>query len=134
MIAFHMLPNAEQQDASVQQPRIDPNAENLSEEDKKELELREKAKNMIDEFKQAKESSAKGSQLRNCIGMPVAYVDEPHISVVTDENGDLKTRFQEPEEFFLEKLRDEVEKSGSYYCQYLKFRDIVRIEPLMPDN
>lgn len=65
----------------------------------------------------------------------VGFKDRKEIVEITDADGVKTEKIRLPEEVFLQQLYSKfIDKYSQYYFQYLKFKDKVTLEPLMPDQ
>jgi hypothetical protein len=91
---------------------------------------------LIDELETARNVSSKDSPLRQMAFLNVPFIDE---AVITEEPGvdsaEPVEKKQPSEEVFLgDLITQHLDKFGQFYVQYLKFREVVTAEPLMPDQ
>ena len=54
---------------------------------------------------------------------------------MTDADGNVIKKEREPEEAFIQDLYNKfLDKYGQYFVQYTKFKELVTVNPLMPDK
>ena len=83
---------------------------------------------------QARSVSASNSALRQLAFINVSFQDEKKSTSVTDADGNVIKKEREPEEAFIQDLYNKyLDKYGQYFVQYTKFRELVTVNPLMPD-
>ena len=88
-----------------------------------------------DELLAARQASAANSALRQLAFMNVPFQDEPKTTTSTDGEGNVTKKTREADEVFLQDLYSKyIDKYGQLYVQYCRFRELVTVEPLMPDK
>ena len=83
----------------------------------------------------ARSLSAANSTLRQMAFMKVSFRDEAKTSEQKDAEGQTIQKVRNSEDVFLQDLYSfNIDKYAQYYVQYLKFKELVTVEPLMPDK
>ena len=80
----------------------------------------------------ARSLSAANSPLRQLAFMKVNFRDEAETSESKDAEGQPIQKVRNSEDVFLQDLYSfHIDKYAQYFVQYLKFRELVTVEPLM---
>jgi len=67
--------------------------------------------------------------------MKVSFKDEPKTTESKDAEGEKVTKVKPSEDVFLSDFYQfNIDKYAQYYVQYMKFRELVTVDPLMPDK
>jgi hypothetical protein len=73
--------------------------------------------------------------LRQLAFLRVSYVNVTQTFTVTDDHGITTEKTRSAEDSFISELVGQyIDKYAQYYIQYLKFKRLVTVEPLMPDQ
>ena len=90
---------------------------------------------VIEQFMIARSLSSANSSLRQMAFMKVSFRDEAKTSESKDAEGQVIQKVRSSEDCFLTDLYSfNIDKYAQYYVQYLKFKELVTVEPLMPDK
>ena len=90
---------------------------------------------VIDQLTLARSMSAANSSLRQMAFMKVNFRDEAKAVEAKDADGQPVQKVRAPEDVLLQDLYSfSINKYAQYYVQYLKFKELVTVEPLMPDK
>ncbi len=73
--------------------------------------------------------------MRQMAFMKVNFKDEPKITESKDAEGEKVQKTRAAEDVFLQEFyQHNIDKYAQYYVQYLKFKELVTVDPLMPDK
>ena len=73
--------------------------------------------------------------LRQLAFLRVSFVNVTQTFAVTDDHGITTEKTRSAEDSFISELVGQyIDKYAQYYIQYLKFKRLVTVEPLMPDQ
>lgn len=114
--------------------------EGAAEEQKLEMtpdsqETQKTMQTIIEQFMIARSLSAANSALRQMAFMKVNFRDEGKTTEQKDAEGNVVQKVRNSEDVFLQELYSlNIDKYAQFYVQYLKFKDLVTVEPLMPDK
>ena len=90
---------------------------------------------IIEQYMIARSLSSANSSLRQMAFMRVSFRDEGKTTEQKDAEGQTVQKVRNSEDVFLQDLYQfNIDKYAQYYVQYLKFRELVTVEPLMPDK
>jgi hypothetical protein len=62
------------------------------------------------------------------------YLPYPRVAIKLNEQGEEVEDKKEAEAVFLPELQNQLEQYGALFVKYLRFRDKVKVIPLMPDK
>ena len=90
---------------------------------------------MIEQLMISRSLSSANSTLRQMAFMKVNFRDEAKTMETKDAEGQTVKKDKASEDVFLTDLYQfNIDKFAQYFVQYLKFRELVTVEPLMPDK
>ena len=90
---------------------------------------------IIEQLQIARSLSAASSPLRQLAFMKVSFRDEDKTTEVKDAEGNATQKVTNSEDIFLKDLFSfQINKFAQYFVQYLKFKELVTVEPLVPDQ
>lgn len=98
-------------------------------------ETRARMQSVMDQLMIARSLSAANSPLRQLAFMKVSFRDEEKLVESKDAEGHTVKKPRASEDVFLSDFYQFfIDKYAQYYVQYLKFRELVTVAPLMPDK
>jgi len=98
-------------------------------------EERRKAQNLVVTFISARADCDSRSQLRNLAMLKVPFINQSVNYSVTNAEGVAEQKVRPAEDQFISELIVKgIDKYGQYFVQYLKFKKLVTVTPLVPDR
>ena len=98
-------------------------------------ELQKEMQKVVNQLQVARSLSAANSNLRQMAFMKASFKDEGKSVDSKDAEGNPIKKMRPAEDVFLTDLYQfYIDKYAQYYVQYLKFKELVTVEPLMPDK
>lgn len=103
--------------------------------DEEEVKHIAKVNQVVTELTQARQNSAKNAPVRDLAVIRVPYCDAELVELKTGEDGEAATNTLSAEQWFVQSFqRDYVETYAAYYSNFLKFKQMVEINQLMPEK
>lgn len=130
----------EDEDEDEDKASADGKKDAVAEEQKVEMtpdsdETQKLMQTMIEQLMISRSLSSANSTLRQMAFMKVNFRDEAKTMETKDAEGQTVKKDKASEDVFLTDLYQfNIDKFAQYFVQYLKFRELVTVEPLMPDK
>lgn len=94
-----------------------------------------KVHQVLSELTQARQNSAKNAPVRDLAVIRVPYCDAELVELKTGDDGEAATNTLSAEQWFVQSFqRDYIETYAAYFYNFLKFKQTVEINQLMPEK
>ena len=130
----HQSEDEEEEVASVKS-KVASQQEEQKQSTPDSAELQADMQKIINQLQIARSLSAANSSLRQMAFMKASFRDEGKSVESKDGDGNPIKKMKPAEDVFLADLYQfQIDKYAQYYVQYLKFKELVTVDPLMPDK
>lgn len=97
-------------------------------------EIRQTANNLIEAFMSARADCDSKSALRSLAMLRAPFVNQATNYTVTENEQPVQKVRPAEDTFISELISKTIDKYGQYHVQYLKFKKLVTVTPLVPDR